>query len=133
MRRLLLCASVISMCAVGLSFSDGPVPLDRAAAERGRETLYKRTLNPSVWSVKAYENVWKMWGLKEKPADFAKAFRDRYGLHEAPFDNHGLPLGLNEASSLLRKGIVNNCLMCHAGTIAGQTIIGMGNSAIDLQ
>ena len=57
----------------------------------------------------------------------------RYGLHAAPFDNHGLPLGLQLAPTLLGKGIVNNCLLCHAGTVAGQTVIGVGNAALDLQ
>jgi hypothetical protein len=96
--------------------------------------LYHQSLNPPVWSVKGYESVWQQWGLKEKPADFAQALRERYGLHEAPFDNHGLPLGLNLARGFLgTKGIVNNCLLCHSGAIAGQTIIGLGNASLDVQ
>jgi mono/diheme cytochrome c family protein len=83
--------------------------------------------------MKAYENVWKQWGVPEKPPNFAELFMERYGLHPAPFDNKGLPMGLLEAQGLLGKGIVNNCLLCHAGRVAGQTIIGLGNASIDLQ
>jgi mono/diheme cytochrome c family protein len=90
-------------------------------------------MNPPTWSGDAYENAWKHWGVAEKPADYGRAFRSRYGLHEAPFDNHGLPLGLMEVKGLFGPGIVNNCLLCHAGVIAGQTYIGLGNAALDLQ
>ena len=55
------------------------------------------------------------------------------GLFSAPYENNGLPMGLMQGKRLLGKGIVNNCLLCHAGAVAGQTIIGMGNSTIDLQ
>src|SRR5438132_3030471 len=106
---------------------------EQTPAERGRDTLFHNPLNPPLWSRRAYENAWKHWGVKEKPADYAAAFRVRYGLHEAPYDNKGLPLGLLESRGLLGVGVVNNCLLCHAGTIAGQTIIGLGNASIDLQ
>jgi hypothetical protein len=106
---------------------------EKTPAERGRDTLYHNPLNPAIWSRRAYENVWTRWGVKERPANYAEAFRQRYGLHEAPFDNKGLPLGLLESRGLLGPGIVNNCLLCHAGAVAGQTIIGLGNSTLDLQ
>jgi mono/diheme cytochrome c family protein len=105
----------------------------RTAAERGRDAIIRLPMNPPNWSGDAYENAWKRWGLAEKPADYGRAFRSRYGLHEAPFDNHGLPLGLMESRGLLGRGIVNNCLLCHAGSIAGQTYIGLGNASLDAQ
>src|SRR5207244_4274649 len=103
------------------------------AAVRGRETLIHQSLNPGIWSFKAYENIWKVWGQKTKPANFEQAFLDRYGLQRAPFDNHGRPMGLMEGPGFFSKGIVNNCLLCHAGTVAGQTIIGLGNASMDIQ
>jgi mono/diheme cytochrome c family protein len=106
---------------------------ERASAERGREYVLHRPLNPPLWSLRAYEETWKQWDLKAKPADYTAAFLDRYGLVAAPFDNQGLPLGLVEAPRLFTKGITNNCLICHAGRIAGQTIIGLGNASLDLQ
>ena len=48
--------------------------------ERGRDALVGRSLNPAVWSMKAYENVWKQWGLAAKPENFEQAFKERYGL-----------------------------------------------------
>ena len=87
----------------------------------------------SIWSTRAYDDAWKQWGLKLKPADYASAFRERYGLVAAPEGNHGLPLGLVQAPGLLGKGVTNNCLLCHAGRVAGQTIIGVGNASLDLQ
>lgn len=103
------------------------------AAERGREVIFNKPLNPPLWSLRAHDEAWKIWGLAEKPKDYDEAFRERYGLNRASFENHGLPLGLMEARGLFGKGVVNNCLMCHAGVVAGQTIIGVGNSALDLQ
>ncbi len=106
---------------------------DPGSPERGRDVMFHRSLNPANWSLSAYDDAWKQWGLAEKPADYAKAFRERYGLHPAPFDNKGLPMGLIEAPRFFAKGLTNNCLMCHAGTVAGQTIVGLGNASLDLQ
>src|SRR5262245_44829724 len=106
---------------------------EKTAADRGRDLMLHKSLNPPVWSQKAYDNLWRQWGLSAKPTDYDKAVRERYGLHRAPFDNGGRPMGLIEAKGLLSKGLVNNCLLCHAGTVAGQTIIGLGNASLDLQ
>jgi hypothetical protein len=40
-------------------------------------------------------------------------------------------MGLREASTILGKGVGNDCLLCHAGSIAGQSIIGLGNSQLN--
>jgi mono/diheme cytochrome c family protein len=101
--------------------------------ERGRDFVLHRPLSPAVWPRSAADLAWKQWGIKEKPVDYARAFRERYGLLEAPFDNNGLPLGLVEAPLFLSKGLVNNCLLCHAGRVAGRTIIGVGNASLDLE
>ena len=124
-RTLLGLAALLACCL--------PVRAEKTAAERGREIMFQRSLNPPIWLLKAYDNVWKQWGVPAKPANYAEAFRDRYGLHPAPFENKGLPMGLVEAQSFLGKGIVNNCLLCHAGRVAGQTVIGLGNASLDLQ
>jgi mono/diheme cytochrome c family protein len=130
-RRLLVLSALV------LGVGTLPISSGRAAeltpAERGRDLMFHRSLNPPVWSIKAYENVWTQWGLADKPADFRQAFLDRYGLHAAPNDESGRPLGLLEASALLKRGLVNNCLLCHASTVAGQLIIGLGNASLDLQ
>jgi len=106
---------------------------ERSPAERGQDIIFHRSMNPGVWSLGAYDNLWKQWGLTAKPSNYEEAVRERYGLHRAPFENGGRPLGLIEGPRFLGKGIVNNCLLCHAATIAGKTIIGVGNASLDLQ
>jgi mono/diheme cytochrome c family protein len=104
------------------------------SAERGRDAVRgKPALNPPLWSRQAFDNAWKQWGLKEKPADYERAFRERYGLQRAPYENQGLPMGLHEARGIFSKGIVNDCLLCHAGSVAGQTYFGMANASVDIQ
>jgi mono/diheme cytochrome c family protein len=107
---------------------------DKAAIGRGSLAVRgKPAMNPGIWSAKTYDSLWKQWGLAEKPADYANAVRERYGLHEAPYDNDGLPMGLHYTKGLFGKSIVNDCLLCHAGVVAGQTIIGAPNASLDLQ
>jgi mono/diheme cytochrome c family protein len=132
MSRAILSVSLV-IGGVGWTLAWSAEAKERTGVERGRDAVVQWKLNPSVWSVNAYDNVWKVWGLKEKPANFTEMFMERYGLHAAPYDNHKRPMGLSEVSGLRGKGLVNSCLLCHAGTIAGQTIIGLGNSALELQ
>ena len=56
-----------------------------ASAERGKKALTETAFIPSFWTNNAIENVWRQWGLLEKPANFWATFRDRYGLHDAPY------------------------------------------------
>jgi hypothetical protein len=125
--------TALGLFLASLAVSPCVLAAEKTAAERGRDALLGRSLNPAAWPMRAYENVWKQWGVSARPANFEQLLMERYGLHPAPFDNKGLPLGLLEARSFLGKGMVNNCLLCHAGTIAGQTIIGLGNASLDLQ
>src|SRR5262249_43903861 len=106
---------------------------ERTPAERGRDAVYRHPFNPPFWSVKAYQEAWKHWGVKEKPADYDRAFREHYGMHAAPYDNEGLPMGLVYARSLFGKGITVNCLMCHAGSLFGEPVVGLGNAVFDQQ
>jgi mono/diheme cytochrome c family protein len=103
------------------------------AVERGRKALLGRAFNPPAVGFAAYDNAWTQWGLKTKPADYDRLFRERYGLHEAPFPNGKYPMGLRESSSLLRKGVASDCLTCHGGSICGKSYVGLGNSSIDYQ
>ncbi len=102
-------------------------------ADRGKIALLTTPVVPASWPRSAYDEVWKRWGVKTRPANYDSAFRERYGLHTAPFENDGLPMGLRAAKSLLGDGIANDCLLCHAGSIAGESIIGLGNSSLDMQ
>ncbi|MCS7167111.1 MAG: c-type cytochrome [Gemmatales bacterium] len=105
----------------------------RADPQRGREALLTRAYLPVAWSEQTYQNVWKVWGLSERPADFEERFRQRYGLHQAPYPNDGLPMGLRYTRGLLGRGITVDCLLCHGGSLFGQSIIGLGNASLDMQ
>jgi hypothetical protein len=85
----------------------------------------------------AYENAWKHWGLREKPApeQYDRLFRERYGLHPAPYANDGLPMGLRYQTRSLgllqTRGLTFDCLICHGGSILGKSYVGLGNSTLD--
>src|SRR5215471_1310009 len=105
----------------------------KPSAQRGALAVRGQpAMNPPTWPISAFTELWQQWGLSEKPADFERRLRERYGLHSAPYDNAGLPMGLHQAQGAFGKGLTNDCLLCHAGGVAGQTIIGLGNSALDL-
>jgi mono/diheme cytochrome c family protein len=132
-RWLLILAVALGVCP-GRPFAREPKPAGKTIVERGRGLVRGAPpVNPPLWSMRAYANAWTQWGLKGKPADHDRRFRTRYGLHAAPYPNNGLPMGLHVAPGLLGKGIGTDCLLCHAGRVAGQTVIGLGNSALDLQ
>ena len=106
---------------------------DKPSAERGRAALLQQAFSPSILSEKEFGQLWKVWGLKQKPADYERLLRERYGLHVAPYDNRRLPMGFRESRGLFGKGLTNDCLLCHAGSIAGQSYIGVPNTSLDLQ
>src|SRR5437899_5681096 len=106
---------------------------DKPSAERGRAALLQQAFSPSILSEKEFGQLWKVWGLKQKPADYERLRRERYGLHVAAYENRGLPMGFRESRGLFGKGLTNDCLLCHAGSIAGQSYIGVPNTSLDLQ
>lgn len=107
---------------------------DADAVERGRKALLTRAFTPAPWSLAAYEKAWQFWepAPKQRPEPYAQAFMEHYGLHPAPFDNGTLPMGLREGSGFFGKGITSDCLMCHGGSIAGKSYIGLGNASLDV-
>src|SRR5437764_1153221 len=109
---------------VGLTHADSR----EEAIARGRKALVGRSFNPPVWGPNSYDSLWKQWGLPEKPADYDRAVRDHYGLHPAPYANDGLPMGIRKGT-----GFSVDCLICHGGSIVGQSYIGLGNSTLDVQ
>jgi mono/diheme cytochrome c family protein len=72
-------------------------------------------------------------GPKSTNAEAQKAFLERYGLHPAPYPNGEYPMGLRPVQSLLMKGVTTDCLLCHGGSILGQSYVGLGNSTLDIQ
>src|SRR5262249_33976326 len=130
--RLRICASALA--AILLAWGAVAQKPGKSSAQRGALAVRGQpAMNPPTWSARAFGDVWKQWGLSKRPADFDRRVRERYGLHPAPYENAGLPMGLHYSQGLFGKGVMNDCLLCHAGVVAGQTIIGLGNSSLDLQ
>jgi hypothetical protein len=124
----------IGLTLAGLTLGFGSLASEvPTAAERGRVALLTRSFNPTIWSTNAYDNAWRQWGLSEKPTDFPEAFRERYGLSPSPFPNDNYPMGLRLSGGLLGKGLSTDCLVCHGGSIAGQSYVGLPNSSLDMQ
>src|SRR4051794_8286930 len=101
MRWQLLVVGLAMAGIVGLS--PQPWAAEPEAARRGEQALLGRSFSPPVWSRQAYDNVWQQWegGLNQPPAEYAAAFRERYGLHPAPYPNGGLPMGMRPVTYLL--------------------------------
>jgi len=112
---------------------------DPVAVQRGRAALLEQSFLEPEWSDAAYAGVARFWDepapdLESEPDAFAEAFRDRYGLHEAPYSNDGLPMGLKRSIDPEngRAGFQVDCLICHGGSIGGTSYVGLGNSQLDL-
>ncbi len=119
---------------LGLALSATTLSAQEPSAARGYEALTTRAFNPAPWSLAAWDNLWKTWEPrpKQKPADYDRAVREYYGLHPAPFANGSLPMGLREGFSLFSKGIASDCMLCHGGSVAGKSYIGLGNATLDI-
>lgn len=120
--------------AVGMS---APGEDRQPSAARGRDKLLTTAYVQASMTRASYDDVWQQWGLDKKPAegDYDRLYRERYGLHPAPYPNGGLPMGLRDAPylGLLGKGIAQDCLICHGGSIAGKSYIGLANSTLDYE
>jgi mono/diheme cytochrome c family protein len=113
---------------------------DAAAAERGRVALTLKGFLKPEWSEAVYRNAARLWDQRapdpeKDPGGYAAVFRYRYGLHTAPFPNDGLPLGLRRGLGAggVKSGIQIDCMVCHGGSIGGQSYVGLGNTQLDLK
>jgi mono/diheme cytochrome c family protein len=131
-------ASVLGLAILAGSAVPGPAQAGSAeAVERGQKALLGKSYSPPTMTRRAYDEVWRQWGLASKPAaaDYDRLFRQRYGMHEAPYPNNGLPMGMRLAWMPfgLGKGISMDCMVCHGGSIAGKSYVGLGNASLDYQ
>jgi Cytochrome c len=115
-------------------------PLDRAAAERGRTALVLEGFLKPEWSAAAYRNAGRLWEApgpdpEKEPAAYDAAFRHHFGLHPAPYPNDGLPMGLRQGRGPdgVKTGLQIDCMLCHGGSIGGQSYVGLGNTQLDLK
>jgi mono/diheme cytochrome c family protein len=107
---------------------------DAQAAERGKQALLGTAFNPPAWSAQAYRHALPANGAPRLgDPQYTAAFMNRYGLHPAPYPNGDYPMGLRSAPGLLTKGMATDCLLCHGGSILGQSYVGLGNASLDIQ
>ncbi|WP_169976951.1 c-type cytochrome [Tautonia rosea] len=140
--RILARISVFSLLVVAFGAQvslGGTAVVEPSAADRGREALTSRSFLKPEWSLEIYERVASLWEDKAPdpntdPERYALAFARRYGLHPAPFPNDGLPMGLKRSTDPTtgRQGLQVDCLVCHGGSIGGQSFVGLGNSQLDM-
>jgi hypothetical protein len=104
---------------------------DPARAARGQALLQTTALANGLLPEFVVRNLWVAWGTAAPATDaeYWKAFRERYGMLDAPFDNGGLPLGVRRRPD----GITFDCMVCHGGRVAGSTILGAPNTRLDLE
>lgn len=123
--------TLVVLCLSAVSASD---PALTPSAERGYELLTTKAYVPAIWSRSAVDKAWQQWKLSEKPANFVEQFRERYGLHPAPYPNDGLPMGLRSTSVLgVGKGVTSDCMMCHGGSLFGKSYVGLGNTSLEIE
>jgi mono/diheme cytochrome c family protein len=145
-----LAAAMVVAAMVSAAWSGNPAwagdptgwrtPLDRAAAERGRIALLLKGFLKPEWSEAVYTKAARLWDQPapdpaKDPAGYAALFRYRYGLHPAPYPNDGLPMGLRRGlgPGNEKTGVQIDCMLCHGGSIGGQSYVGLGNSQLDLK
>lgn len=96
--------------------------------DAGAAFLFSDDLGGAFMPRLAWDNLWAVWG-GARPGNYAAAMRARYGFVEAATANDGLPVGLWQVGSTVHA----NCLVCHAGRVNGQLLIGAPNTRLDLQ
>lgn len=126
LRLTAACCIAVTWTNVGSAFDDS------ASIERGRKAVWT-TASPLNGSMADWKQIWRAWGLETAPKDLSRQLLERYGLHPNSREGDVFPLGLTSVLTPIGPQLGNNCLMCHASRIAGRTVIGLGNSSLDLQ
>jgi hypothetical protein len=116
-----------------------PAPqADSDAAKRGYLWLTTTPLLPPDFDDEVFENVWTVWpqplrdqARQATPAERRKLAFERYGLVESP-DHPGTGPALGYVDAGEGRWVMN-CLACHSGTVAGETVLGVPNSLFAMQ
>ncbi len=102
---------------------------------KGLDIILHTPMSAPIMKVKDIDELWQVWEPEEKAkAEKATAEErhrmtfERYGWAERD-DGSGLPLDYTPDG---KGGLVTNCFACHGGRVAGKTLMGGGNSHIDL-
>ncbi|MBT3981752.1 MAG: hypothetical protein HOE90_10390 [Bacteriovoracaceae bacterium] len=131
-----------SILFVLLSFQvhawEGPTYQAKKAQIGKRNLTHKAySVSPGFYTLteKTFNRLSKVWPrelrkrLKRDPSKFRELAYQRYGFLKAPYDNKGAPLGFVVKPDGRWEG---SCFMCHAGSVGGKVILGLGNNQIDI-
>ncbi|MBI1324722.1 c-type cytochrome [bacterium] len=137
-----LAAILLILPASKASEPDVSTP-DALKIDRGRLILETGSFLAPAWNSTAWKTVVETARpvpvdgdpKTAEPMDAADNARMRFGLHPAPFPNGDLPMGLRPAWSKdgRKAGLQIDCLICHGGSIGGQSYVGLGNTTLDFQ
>jgi mono/diheme cytochrome c family protein len=116
----------------------GEVPDSLTSAEHGYWLLRHKPYLPPDFDQTTFDMLWSVWPepLRSQARDATPEERrrltfSRYGLVE-PLESTGTGPALGYVPTA-SEGWVMNCLACHGGKVAGQTIPGLPNSHTALQ
>ena len=105
-----------------------------------------------LFSTTVYNELWKSWGLKERPANYDEEVMKRYGFTSAPFRNPyplegedpnltdggsgQLPLGMvmvkHPVTGKYTGEVTISCSSCHDSQVGPNFVWGRGNSSFDV-
>lgn len=132
MKTALLCCLAAGACWLS---AGSPPARDVPSMHPGLRNIATKSYSPTFTDPVVFDNLWRSWDERAREAA-AKASPEarramtlrRYGLLEAPYENNGVPLGM-----LAQKNgtWAMNCLICHAGSVEGKTILGAPNVSMD--
>ncbi|MEO8181731.1 MAG: hypothetical protein ABI895_23105 [Deltaproteobacteria bacterium] len=112
------------------------------AAQLGYRKITSEQYLPPYFSKELVDNLVTVWDGEDakeasgaSPERLKKIAYRRYGFVEAPYDNGGAPINFmpGKKGTPGEKGWAFSCLGCHAGTLLGHTIVGLGNNRVDQQ
>ncbi|MFQ5731464.1 MAG: cytochrome c [Planctomycetaceae bacterium] len=130
--------AVLAIISRAVPAGERPGAKPATAAQRGYHKLRTKAFLPPDFDQAVFDDLWKRWpeplrGLAAKatPRERRRMAFDRYGLIEPPGSKGtGPALGYVDDR---KGGWVMNCFTCHAGKVAGRTILGLPNTHLDLQ
>jgi mono/diheme cytochrome c family protein len=102
--------------------------IDPSKADAGRRFLFEGSVGGPLVPKLAFDNLWRVWATVP-PSDIPAAIRARYGFVPALTANDDLPMGFRLENGQVRA----DCLVCHAGEVAGQVVVGAPNTRLDLE
>ena len=130
----LAATAMIGLAQAGAAAA-GPGSIPLTQMHPGLKHLATKAYSPKIMDPEVFANLWRSWdpesrekARKASPEARRTMTLARYGLLEAPYNNGGAPLGMVVTDD---GGYAISCLACHAGSVGGQTVLGLANTQLD--